>query len=208
MLFIFCRWVCRQLLWLWCRGPVEGREHLPARGGALIVCNHASYLDPPALGSAVCRPMYFMAKAELFTVPLIRWLMPRINSFPVRRGAPDLAALREAVRLLQAGHLVGMFIEGTRSQDGRLGEPQPGAAMVALRAGVPVVPAAVLGGDQVLPPGTVRPRRGRISVRFGKPFIPDPGDAQGRARLEPVGEQMMRAIAALLPPERRGRWEA
>jgi len=206
MFYWIARLLVRQLLTLCCPGPVEGATQVPAQGGALIVSNHNSHLDPPAIGCALARSVYFMAKAELFRVPILGPMVRRLHAFPVHRDRADLAALRQAHSLLQAGELLVVFPEGTRSPDGVLGEPEPGAALIALRAGVPVVPVVVLGSEQVLPPGRAWPRRAPVTVRFGPPFLPDPGQVTGRQRLPLVSAQIMRALAELLPPERRGKW--
>lgn len=206
MLYFLGRWLVRQFLALYCRGRVQGREHIPATGGVLIVSNHTSHLDPPAVGAAAWRPVYFLAKAELFRVPLFGPLIRAVHAFPVNRASADRAALRRCDDLLRAGQALVVFPEGTRSPDGVLQQPELGAALIALRAGVPVVPAVVIGSNQAMPPGSVFIRPVQVTVRFGKPFVPDPGEVAGRARLEVAAAQLMTAIADLLPPERRGKW--
>jgi len=208
MLYYVSRWLVRGFLALYCRGRVEGREHIPATGGVLIASNHTSHLDPPAIGCASGRPVHFLAKAELFRVPLFGSLIRRLHAFPVNRASADRAALRRCDELLKGGEVLVVFPEGTRSPDGALQQPELGAALIALRAGVPVVPTVVLGSDQALRPGSLFIRPRQVTVRFGKPFVPDPGAAQGRARLEAVATQIMAAIADLLPPERRGAWSS
>ena len=135
----------RTLFFLIFRWRVEGVENIPQTGGVLLVANHASYLDPPLLGSAASRPVHFMAKAELFKFPVLSWALPRVKAFPVRRGAADRTAIRTAIELLRQGEVVGIFPEGTRTPTGELLPPQRGAGLIALRAGVPVVPVALVG---------------------------------------------------------------
>src|SRR5690554_4580945 len=115
------------------RTKVEGRENVPTEGGVLLVANHASYLDPPLLGGAVDRPVHFMAKAELFELPFLKWAMPRVKAFPVHRGGADRRAIRSAISLLQEGHVVGIFPEGGRTRDGKMMKFQRGAGLIAVR---------------------------------------------------------------------------
>jgi len=206
MIYRFCRWVARQFLAVFCPGAIVGREHVPARGPALLLCNHNSHLDPPLVGAALRRPVHFMAKAELFAVPGFGGLIRRLHAFPVTRESADRAALRYAEALLARGELLVLFPEGRRSPDGVLGDPELGAALLAVRSGAPVIPTVVLGSEQALPAGARWPRRRPVTVHFGKPFVPDAGAATGQERLRVVAGQIMRAMAALLPPERRGKW--
>jgi len=119
------------------RWEVRGGEHVPAEGGVLLIANHTSYADPPIVGTASPRPVNFMAKAELFRIPLLGWLIRRTHAFPVRRGTTDREALRRAIRLLRSGRVLLVFPEGTRSPDGRLMEAEQGAAFIALTACCP-----------------------------------------------------------------------
>ena len=119
--------VCR----IFGRWKVLGRENVPTTGGALLCANHVSYIDPPALGGGCPRPVRFMAKSELFKLPVLGFLIRRVGAFPVKRGTADRTALRKAVELLESGEIVGMFPEGTRSLDGKLQEPELGVGMIA-----------------------------------------------------------------------------
>lgn len=123
---------------------VMGRERIPERGGVLICANHGSNWDPVLLGLSVLRPIHFMAKEELFRIPGLSWLIRGLGAFPVRRGTADRAALKTAVHLArEEGRVVGLFPEGTRRRPGREVHPMPGAGMVALRSGVPVIPVHI-----------------------------------------------------------------
>lgn len=157
-------WLCR------CLGGwrVQGLENVPERGGAVIASNHLSFLDPVVVGSALRRRTYYFAKAELF-VPVFGWIIRKCYAFEVERGGADMAAAREAIKLLRSGELLTMFPEGTRSRDGKLQELSTGAAMLASRGGVPIIPCAVRGTNQVLPIGAKRLRRGKVAVSFGEP---------------------------------------
>jgi 1-acyl-sn-glycerol-3-phosphate acyltransferase len=204
-LYRLCRGLLRVLFRLFNRWEVTGREQVPATGGVLLIANHTSYADPPIVGTACPRPVHFMAKAELFEIPLLAGLIRRTHAFPVRRGRADGAALRRAIRLLRDGEVLLVFPEGTRSPDGRLMELEPGAAFIAMQAQVQVVPVAILGADRLLPRGKPILLPAKLKVRFGPPL--DPFRLRGQRStgeaLERVCEQMGEALRALLPPERR-----
>lgn len=182
----------------WYGMRVAGLEHIPARGGCIIASNHESFLDPPVLGAAIPhRQVYFMAKKELFGVPLLGQLLIAFGAFAVDRGSGDRRALDEAIRLLHSGHILGIYPEGTRSMDGSLGRGRTGVALLALRAGVQVVPAAVFHTQaamrrKLLPGGRA------FGIRFGPP-IPIPRDSDpSRARLLETRDLIMAGIAAQL----------
>ena len=141
---------------------VRGAEHVPASGPALIVSNHQSILDPPIIGGAARRQIYFLAKAELFRIPVFGWLIRALHARPVRREGSDPGALRTAALLLEEGKALLVFPEGTRSLNGRLGERKPGVGMLAVTSGAPVVPAYVSGTLEALPKGSAWPRRSQV----------------------------------------------
>jgi len=147
------------------RWRVIGRDNIP-EGGALIASNHISALDPPLIGSAIRREMYFFAKIELFRNFLFGALIKSLNAFPVRRGEADRQSWKMAKSLLKAGKLLLFFPEGTRSKDGRLQPGRPGMARLAFAAGVPVVPAAISGSNRLR---DVFFRRAKLRVGFAKP---------------------------------------
>jgi 1-acyl-sn-glycerol-3-phosphate acyltransferase len=155
---------------------VYGRERVPSEGGVVLALNHFSWLDPAAFGQASPRTIYYMAKAEAHAVPGLGQLIRAFGTFSVRRGESD----REAVRMMRAivrdGKALGLFAEGTRQRSGVPGEVKPGAAMVALHEGVPVVPAAI-HGTQGWRIGSFRP----VSVSWGEPmtFADLPRNAKG-----------------------------
>lgn len=168
---------------------VTGREHIPQAGGYILAPNHRSYADPPLAGIAAGRhDVHFMAKQELFDIPVLGYVIRRTHAFPVRRGEQDLGAFKRALRLLGAGKSLVMFPEGTRSKTDDLRPPQVGVAMMASRAGVPVVPAAILNAHRLL-------SFPRVEVRFGAPLTFDePRSPEGYRRFS---ERLMSAIAGL-----------
>ena len=145
-----------------------GREHIPADGPLLLAANHRSFLDPFAIGMMLRRPVYYMAKRELFERPLQGRLLNALGAFPVDRGAGDSGAMDAARAILARGDCVVLFPEGTRVRPGPLGEPKRGIGRLALEAGVPVVPIAVLGTEDVRRGWRIRPRR--VYVRAGRPL--------------------------------------
>jgi len=180
------------------RLEVHGREQVPAAGPLLLVSNHVSLLDPPIVGGASPRDLHFMAKEELFGIPLLGWLIRRLNARPVKRDGSDGRALKTALRLLREGRALLVFPEGTRGVEGRLGEGKPGVGMLAVMSGATVVPVHVSGSGRALPAGRVVPRPAKVRVRFGPPLHFKAGGAEERKeRYREVTREMMRAIAQL-----------
>lgn len=183
---------------------VEGSEHEPRRGAVLAICNHVSAVDPPIAGCALRRQARYMAKQELLDTPVLGWLLWSIGVYPVRRGEPDRRAIRTTIDCLTRGDLVVMFPEGTRSPDGHLMRAEPGAALVALRVGVTVLPMAVIGSQHAMPKGAKFPRRAPVNVKIGPVLtVPKIEGRIDRATLDAWGARFMAAIAALLPPDQQ-----
>jgi len=149
---------------------VFNRHYEPADGGALYICNHQSFLDPVLMSVALLRPVNYMARASLFRLPVFRQLIESLNAFPVRRGAADLAALKEAMRRLRRGGQVVVFAEGTRTRDGRIQPFLPGVAMLAQRAAAWTVPVLIDGAFEAWPRGRLLPGMGSIVVRYARPI--------------------------------------
>jgi len=154
------------------RGRTAGNTNVPVEGALVVVANHGSHLDPPLLGHALGRPVAFMAKAELFKVPLLGPIIRACGAYPVSRGASDREAIRVATDRLQQGWATGVFIDGTRQADGRVNNPQAGAALLAARAGVPLLPVAIINSHRALGPGQGAPRLVPIHIRIGTPVPP------------------------------------
>ncbi|HET7677647.1 MAG TPA: lysophospholipid acyltransferase family protein [Candidatus Limnocylindrales bacterium] len=184
-------------------------DPLPRQGPLIIVANHVSLIDPLLIGGwlqpVVGRRIRFLAKEQLFSGPL-GWLLTRAGAIPVRAGGSDVAAYRAARAALEAGEVVCIFPEGTRSPDGRLGRPFPGVAMLAARSDVPVAAVGIAGALRFLPRGARLPRLGtRITLRVGAPFRlhVEPGVAR-RVAVARASDELMGHIAQLLPPPERG----
>lgn len=189
MFYRLARMVCRIILFLLRRWEVEGLEHLPRSGGVLVVSNHMSYWDPVVVGCALDRPVRFMAKAQLFRIPLLGPAIRALGAFPVVRGSPDRQALRQALEILGHDQVVGIFPEGTRSHSGQLLEPHLGAAMLALRAGVPVLPVAVINTRGIF---------GKVRVHIGKPMRFSRSEHPTRENYRVVSHELIREIAKLM----------
>ncbi len=144
-----------------------GVKNIPLTGGVLMLSNHESYLDPALVGVMVPRIMSYMAKSELFTNKYFGWYIRRLHAFPVKQGRGDISAMRETIERLKEGHLLNIFPEGSRSEDGQLGEIQAGAALVIRRAQVPVVPTIIIGSHQSWPRGQAFPRPAKLRVLYG-----------------------------------------
>lgn len=164
------RAICRFFLCLFGRPKYIGTENIPESGGVILAPNHISHVDPPAVGSGIRRQVHFMAKDDLFRVPVLGLLINSVGAFPVKRGTADRKAVRRAIELLDEGRVICIFPEGKRSKDGNLQEPELGIGLIALKSRAPIVPVAVMGTDGVLPVGGVLPHFGRIKLVYGKPI--------------------------------------
>ena len=186
---------------------VRGEENVPQNGPVLLVANHISYLDPPAIGDASPRRVVFMAKHELFQIKPLSWLLRGVDAFPVRRGEPDRAAFKNTLAMLAEGRVVCIFPEGGRQLEGDLGVAEPGAALFALKTGCPVVPVFVENTNRMLDERG-RLHRARVMVTFGVPFT-FPTRKTDRETLDAAGKELMAAIARTrdareaMPPARR-----
>lgn len=175
------------------RLKVYGSDRVPLEGGCVLACNHFHWVDPPILGAASPRVVYFMAKVEAHRVPGLGSLIRSFGAFPVRRGESDREAVRTMRQIVADGGALGVFAEGTRQLSGEPGPVQPGAAMVAIQEGVPIVPAAI-HGSQSWEPGTFRP----VSLAWGMPMRFDGLPRGGRGYKE---------ASAQLEAEIRRLWE-
>jgi 1-acyl-sn-glycerol-3-phosphate acyltransferase len=172
---------------------VYGSERVPRDGGVVLALNHFSWLDPPAFGAACPRTIYYMAKIEAHRIPGLGPFIRSFGAFAVRRGESDREAVRRMREVVREGNALGLFVEGTRQRAGVPGTVMPGASMVALQEGVPVLPAAI-HGSQDWRPGNFRP----VSIAWGEPIRFDdlPRNAKG-----------YREASARIQEEIRGLWQ-
>ena len=154
------------------RGQTLGISNLPKTGGVVVVSNHGSHLDPPILGHALGRPVAFMAKSELFQVPFLSFIISACGAYPVKRGAGDREALRIASQRLIDGWATGVFLDGTRQENGRVNDPKLGAAFLAARTCCPILPVAIVNSHRAFPKGSFLPRFVSIHLKVGELIQP------------------------------------
>lgn len=198
------RSLARFLLHLLFGYRTEGAERVPEEGPVILAANHLSILDPIAIWAGLRRPVSFLARAELFRLPFLSWLLPRFYAIPVERGTGDLAAIKNALRALERGFAFCIFPEGTRSRDGRLKPFKSGVAAIALRTGSPVVPVAVWGTDRAWPVGRRLFRlRQPVRVVYGEPIPVPRKDKVTHQELENLTREIEARVRELLPPQYR-----
>ena len=198
MLYAILKPIAVVIMRLYFRVEARGAEHVPPAGPVLIVANHVSLLDPPLIGGMTRRPLCYMAKEELFRVPVLGWLLSHLNARPVRRATADPRALKDALRVLQAGEALLVFPEGTRGPEGSVREAKPGAGLLAVTSGAAVVPVYIRGTGGALPRGSLWPRPVKVVVHFGPPlaFKAVRGEDR-REHYRAAANDMMRAIGEL-----------
>jgi 1-acyl-sn-glycerol-3-phosphate acyltransferase len=175
------------------------KERIPAAGPVILASNHRSFLDPFVIACLVRRPVYFVAKRELFAHPVIAWLLGALGAFPIDRGRADAEAMATARAILERGDCVVIFPEGTRVRPGPLGTPHRGVGRLALLAGAPIVPIAVIGTEDVRSGWVFRPRRVTLScgtpLRF--PRVADPSPELAKAVTDRIWPAVEREWVAL-----------
>jgi 1-acyl-sn-glycerol-3-phosphate acyltransferase len=185
---------------------VQGLDKVPRRGPVLVVGNHIATLDPPLTGALIKRlDVHYMAKAEYFELRRQRVMFRAYNAFPVVRHSADRAALKQALQVLQDGHVLMMYPEGTRSRDLQMHRPYAGAGFLARKSLAPIVPVAVWGSEDVLPTGASWPHHAHVQIRFGDPFFLPERNADGTPMShQQSADHMMARVAAMLPEKYRG----
>ena len=178
------------------RGQVIGISNLPKTGGVVVVSNHGSHLDPPILGHALGRPVAFMAKSELFKVPILSFIISACGAYPVKRGAGDREAIRNASNRLSEGWATGVFLDGTRQENGRVNDPKAGAALLAARTGSPILPVAIVNSHRAFPKGSVLPRFVSIHLRLGE--LIQPPKTKKREDLSSTTKEIQISINSML----------
>ena len=184
---------------LFFRFRVIHRERMIQTGPVILAMNHQSYLDPPLAGTACDRAIYFLARRTLLDVPLLGWVLPKLNVIPVNQEGVDRSAIKALIRVLQAGNGVLVFPEGSRTPDGTLQPAEPGMGLVIAKTLAPVVPMRIFGAGEALPRSGGRLRFVPITVVIGEPIFFTAADIQpgGKDLYARLSNRVMKAIAAL-----------
>jgi len=205
------RLVCKLLNWglrILFRMELRGLENIPRSGACILAANHASFLDPPAVATGIrFRMVHYMARDTLFHNWFLGWLLPRVGVIPINRNKGDLAALRTGIRVLQEGHILGVFPEGTRTLDGQLQPPKGGIGFLIVKSKSPVVPCYVAGSYDAWPKGRSLFRCHKLRVFYGPVITAEEIRVEAAGRPSDaylaVAELIMARIAALRDQARR-----
>ena len=181
---------------------VYGQENIIETGPTLLAMNHQSFLDPPFAGISCQRPIHYLARKTLFDIPVIGWILRRINVIGVDREGSDVAALKAVMRVLKSGGCTIVFPEGTRTRDGNLQPAKPGAGFIIAKTLAPVVPMRIFGAFEAFPKGAKIPRMTPVTIVVGQPIYFTKADIAGDARVvfQRLSEHVMEKIAALKNP--------
>lgn len=196
VLYHLFKWsIVSPVLHTYFRGRIYGAENVPKQGRLLVVSNHASDFDPPLLSCAIGRPVAYMAKEELFKVPVLKQAITAYGAYPVKRGTGDRAAMKAAMASIESGWATGVFLDGTRTADGRIADPKLGAAWIAAKTNSPLIPVSLWGTHQIFKPESSIPRPVPITIRIGE--VIEAPKSSDRAELEAITQQCAAAIHAL-----------
>ncbi|MSR60055.1 MAG: 1-acyl-sn-glycerol-3-phosphate acyltransferase [Planctomycetaceae bacterium] len=195
--WLTCQTICRLVFAIWLRFRARGIERLPATGGALLLGNHQSFLDPLLVGLPLDRPVSYLARDTLFSIPFVGWILRHTYVVPLNRDAGGSGAIRETLSRMEQGFLVGVFPEGTRSADGTLGPFKPGFAALVRRTNLPIYPIGIAGANRALGRGSLWIKPRRVCVVFGEPLDPEQiAPLKQRGREEELVEAVRARIAA------------
>lgn len=198
---IFCRIYASAVLKIRC----DGRENIPTSGGALVVANHQSQLDPLLFGMAFDGRLNYLARQSLFRFTLFRWLIQSLDAIPIDRDGTGLGGLKETLKRLKRGEMVLIFPEGTRTEDGEIGPLKPGFLSVAKRSGVPLLPIVVEGAYESWPKGQAVPLPKVIQVEIGQPITPEEIQRLSEQEIMAKLDQRLRACHQLAREKRNRR---
>ena len=198
MFYIFVHQLLAVLIRLLFRKQTLGLDNIPPKGGAVLVANHISYIDPPVLATSipVTRRVYFMAKKELFSIPIFGRIIQALGAFPVQTGTADRRALMHALRILKDQKLLLVFPEGTRNPQLEKKKVYSGGVLLAQKAEVPVIPIGLINTGKILPAGSSIPRFPKLTVNIGKP-IKIPPDLN-REQVRELTTELMEKIELLI----------
>jgi len=186
---------CRIVTTLMFDLKVYGRDNLPSTGGVLLVANHQSYLDPILVAVHLKRPVSFLAKSELFENRYFGWLIRSLHAFPVRQGEGDVGAVRETIRRVQEGHVLNIYPEGSRSDDGEMAPLMSGIALIVKRAEAPIVPVAIEGAFGAWPRQRKIFRAHPVRIMYGPPLHVN--GLKGREIVDLLDKTLRQMIAEL-----------
>lgn len=205
MLYLLGLGLVKAFVYITVHLEVKGRENIPHRDPLIVVANHASFMDPLLILAIMDRRVKFMAKRELFRTPVLRNLVG-IFAFPVDRSRADLAAIKQARRVLKEGKALVMFPEGSRSRNGKLQPAMPGVALFALWTKAKVLPIGIAGTKDIQGWKWIF-RRPRVEVSIGRAYEPESAGEGGQGELARYAHQMMQQLALLLPQSLRGYYD-
>lgn len=187
MLYRFFRFLFRCFFAFFYRLESTGQHHIPSDGGVILCANHISYFDPPIVGSPVNRKVHYMAKEELFRIPIFGWLIRQFGAFPVKRGGVSRESIRHSIRLLKSGQMMGVFPEGSRNAGGM---GKKGAASLALKSNAVVIPVGIVGSYRIFT---------KMKVVYGKPVdLSEFAEDGSSLALEQATAKIMAAIQTIL----------
>lgn len=188
-----------------CPVKIYGRENVPGTGALLIASNHASYIDPPLLSFAIKnRFVRYLARDTLFIKPFANWFFRKGGVVPMDRQKGDIGALKLSIQMLKEGDAVGIFPEGTRTEDGNLKQAKGGIGFLINKGGAPVLPVYIKGSFEVFPKGAEKMSRHPIEVYIGKPISPEKlllKTEKGKVDYDKIGALVMQRIADLIPKQ-------
>ncbi len=199
-----CRVMMQGALRAFSTWRVEGLEHVPPSGPLIVVANHLSNVDPPLLAASIPRRLRYLSKAGAF-VPVASTFLRAYGDHPLDRDGQDVQAFMWARQVLRQGDALAFFPEAHRNPGRGIQKPMPGISLLAARTQAPILPVAITGTERLGPLWRVAVPTGRLTIRVGAPFVLSPPEGrQGREGWESLADEVMRRVAALLPPEYRG----
>ena len=197
MFYWFGKFLLTLFFKIFCKIKFKDQQKIPSEKGIIVASNHVSYYDPFAVGTGLKRKIHWMAKKELFEEKFIGPLISLMASFPVDRENLDRGVLKKSLQIIKDGDALGIFPEGTRSEDGTIGEGNKGVAVISLMSGAPIVPAALVGSLHCLVRTTPFPKFQRILVKYGDPIYPDQFEGKKKEKIEKITQKVMESIRQL-----------